>query len=294
VAAEAIAGRAGGEGQVEEIRRLVRLERFKLWRRPLPKILLAIVGGITFTIPWLFFLALGGAGDEATRVDGDALVDRLAYPGVLDASYQYALSFGIPALVILTATSFGGEFAWGTVRLLLARGEGRGAFVLSKVLAVGQWWLLTVAVASGTAIVAGTVIAAIDGAPGPASVGLGTWTEFAGRLALAWAASLPYAAMTAFFVVLFRSTAFGLGLGLTTFFGEGIVLGTIGGLDLSVIDLLMRAGITYNLRSVMGTLDGRENALPVAVLILAMYGAAGILGAIRHLRRHDVVVAGVG
>jgi hypothetical protein len=259
----------------------------------MPRILLAIVAGFGFGVPWLFYLTLGGVGGTP-GVDSQRLLDRLVFPEVLSAAVENALSFGLPFLIVLAAASFGGEFAWGTVRLMLARGEGRTQYVLSKLAAVAQWWLLAVATGTLTALVAGTTIAAVDGAAGPGSVGIGEWAGFGGRLVVAWLASCVYAALAALFAVRFRSTAFGLGLGLMAWFGEGIVAGAAGALDSPAVDLVVRAGIAYNLRSVLGTLDGRENPLPLAVAVLLFYGGGAILGAIRHLRRHDVVVAGIG
>jgi hypothetical protein len=103
-----------------------------------------------------------------------------------------------------------------------------------------------------------------------------------------------YAALTAFFAVAFRSTAFGLALGLAAYFGEGIVGAAAGSMGVPAFDLLARAGIAYNLRSLMGTLEGRENPVPLAVAVLLLYGGGAIFGAVWHLRRRDVVVAGVG
>ena len=102
------------DAPVAEFRRLVRLERFKLSRRPLPKILLVILALITFAIPWVFYLALGGIGGDPIGVDNDWLLDRLVFPGVLDAAVENGFSFGLPLLVVLTATFFGGEFAFKT------------------------------------------------------------------------------------------------------------------------------------------------------------------------------------
>ena len=155
MAAETIAAPGRPARPFADFRRLVRLERFKLRRRPLPKILLAVLCGLTFGIPWLFYLTLGGVGSDPVGVDSRKILDQLVFPDVLDASVVRSLTFGLPLLVVLTAMAFGGEFAWGTVRLLLARGEGRGAYVASKLAAVALWWLLALAVGTGAALVAG-------------------------------------------------------------------------------------------------------------------------------------------
>jgi ABC-type transport system involved in multi-copper enzyme maturation permease subunit len=294
VAAERRPARRDRESGRADLPRLIRLELFKLRRRPMPKILLAILAGITFGVPWLFFLTLGGLGDEPAGVDRQEVLSRTVFPGALDASVENALSFGLPLLVVLTASAFGGEFAWGTVRLLLARGEGRGVYVLSKLAAILLWWMLALAIGSGTALVAATLIGLVDGEAGPSSLSTIEWLDFGGRLILAWAVSSVYAAVTALVTIQFRSTAIGLAIGLAAFYGETIVGGIAGGLGVAAFDLLARAGIAYNLRSMMGTLDGQENPIPLAALVLAMYTVGTTLAAIRHLRRHDVVVAGVG
>jgi ABC-type transport system involved in multi-copper enzyme maturation permease subunit len=277
-----------------ELRRLVGLEGFKLRRRPLPRILLLFLAGITFFVPLLFFLVLGGPEDDPAGIDQGKVVSRTVFPGVLEASVENAISFGVLMLIVLTAASFGGEFAWGTIRLLLARGEGRGAYAVSKLAALLLWWLLALTIGTGMALLAATLIGLVDGEPGPASVGALDWLAGGGRFVLAWAASSVYAALTAFFAIRFRSTAIGLAIGLGTWFGVGTPIGVAGGLDVAVFDLFVRAGVTYNLRSLLGTLDGRANPFPLAVIVLLMCAIATILGAIHHFRRNDVTVAGIG
>ena len=294
MAADRFATRRGREGGRLDLPRLIRLELFKLRRRPMPKILLLILAGIAFGVPWLFFLTLGGLGEEPAGADRQEILARTVFPAALDASVENAISFGMPLLVILTASAFGGEFAWGTVRLLLARGEGRGVYVLSKLAAILLWWLLALAVGCGMALLAATLIGLVDREPGPGSVGAVDWLGFGGRLTLAWAVSSVYAAFTSLVTIQFRSTAIGLALGLGAFFGENLVGGIAGSLGVGPFDLIVRSGIGYNLRSMMGTLDGKENPIPLAALVLIMYAVGTTLGAIRHLRRHDVVVAGVG
>ena len=69
--------------------------------------------------------------------------------------------------------------------------------------------------------------------------------------------------------------------------------GAVGGLDVPALDLLLRTGIGYNLRSLLGTLDGQENPVPLAAAVLVIYASACVLGAVRHLRRHGRKLLGI-
>lgn len=294
MAANAMAHGAALDSPLVEVRRLVRLEAFKLRRRPMPWIVLAILGGMAFGTSWLFYLTLGGLGTGSIGVNSRELLDRLVFPAVLDASVENAVSYGVPLLIVLAAANFGGEFAWGTVRLLLSRGESRRGYVLSKLAVICGWWGVMLAAAVGAGLVAGTTISVADGAPGPGSIGVGAWLAMGGRFLLAWVGASIYAILAAQFTVIFRSTAVGLASALMAFFGEGIIQEASAGVTTPLIDLFLRAGINYNLRSLLGTGDGEGNSVPIAAAVLIVYGVAMVRATIRHLSRHDVVVAGIG
>ena len=278
-------------------RRLIGLELFKLRRRPMPWVLVAVLGAISFGLPILFYVTLrlstteSGGVSDAQRRD---LIERTVLPGALTASVENAVSFGAPLLIVLAATAFGGEFAWGTVRLLLARGIGRTRFVVAKLIAVAVWWLAMLTTGTLAALLAAVVIGLFAGQPGLATVQAGDLGGLVVRLLGTWAATVVYGAVAALLAVTFRSTAFGLAAGLFAFYGDAVLSGIALSAGLPPLEWLYRAGINCNVRSLTGGLNGDENPLPLAIFAVVVYLAGAIVGAVRHLRRHDVVIAGVG
>lgn len=277
--------------------RLTRHELFKLRRRPMPLILLGIQSGIALGVPLLFYLLLRLSDGNGETVAGDQtrdLIDRIVFPGATVGAVDKALGLGLPLLVVLTASWFGGEFAWGTVRLLLARGVGRVPFIAAKLIAVVGWW--TLALVLGTLVgfgVAG-VLAVVDDQPGIGVVGGDDWARLAARLGAAWFVAVTYAAFTAALTVRTRSTALGVAGGLVTVYSEQLVGAALLAVDATPLEWIVRFGLNYNAQALMTGGAESKNSLPFAALVLAFFLLASALGAAQHLKRHDVVVAGVG
>lgn len=281
-----------------QLGRLVRLELFKMRRRPMPRILLAIQVGLTVGLSALIYAVyrFGGA-DNASTLDsagGDAVLDRMVFPGVMTGAVEFGLTFGLPLVIILAASTIGGEFAWGTVRLILGRGVGRGTYVLAKVIAIALWWPVALVVSTIGGCALATLLAAVDGQPGPGAVtGDDVWLLLA-RFGAAWLSALAHVGVTALLTVQFRSTSVGIAAGLATFFSEQVVVDLAFGGGITVLEWVTRFGMNYNVRTVMSGGRDSENSLILAGTILTFYLATAVFGAVRHLRRHDVVVAGVG
>ena len=283
---------------VRQLGRLVRLELFKLRRRPMPRILLAIQVGLTVGLSALIYAVyrFGGAENAATldSAGGDTVVDRIVFPGVMTGAVEFGLTFGLPLVIILAASTVGGEFAWGTVRLILGRGVGRGPYVLAKLVAVALWWPLALVIGSLGGVALATLLAVVDGQPGLGAVTGGDLRLLIARFGTAWLAGLVYAGMTALLAMQFRSTAVGIAAGLTAYFGEQFVVDVAVGQGVPVLESLTRFGVSYNVQTLIGGGRDSDNSVLLALAILVFFLVSSAYGTIRHLRRHDVVVAGVG
>ncbi|MDQ3044454.1 MAG: ABC transporter permease, partial [Chloroflexota bacterium] len=275
---------------------LVGMEWHKLIRRRASWLLMAIIAVISAVVPPLIYFSLKYAESDATDAKSKAALalvrDQMVFPNALAHAVVNALAFGIPLMIVLTAMHFGNEYAWGTIRLLLSRGEGRGAFVLSKVLALTFWWGATLILAISLSWISSTVIGVIDDRPMLFDASGSDWSLFVGRFAAAWLGGLVYAALTLAVTVRLRSTAFGVAMGLGAFFGERISGAGLALIDLLPIQILMRAGPSYNVRSLIDGLDGQENPLAIAMVAVAFYTLAFTWGTIRFLRRNDVLTGG--
>lgn len=200
--------------------RLTRWEMALLWRRRLTLVL-----GILFVVGYLAVLAvLLLVNHAASQQTGDAngMGTILGLPGSLVPAAIYA-SRVLPLLFCILAGAFiGGEYAFGTLRLVLMRGTTRLQLVLAQAAALAIYALLAVAVILVLGLIAGGVLGAMLGIS-PAS-----WDGVPGELVsygLAMALSLLlYALVACFFAVLGRSVAAGVGVALGVLFIEGNVL----------------------------------------------------------------------
>ena len=158
---------------------------------------------------------------EGAQLRIQMLEDMLRYPAVINTAVELSTGAGWYFLILLTAVMGGEDFSRRTLSPILARGVGRGRYLLARILA---FWT-----AMGAALLLVMLLAAVGGLWFDAQVGApeGTTTvpalELAVRTALAglrtWIASLVYIAVTLFWVVLARQAgpAMGVGIGLRTF-----------------------------------------------------------------------------
>jgi ABC-type transport system involved in multi-copper enzyme maturation permease subunit len=224
----------------------------------------------------------------------DILHDRLSYPGVLTSAVVSSLTWGLPLVIVLTASSFGGEFAWGTLRMLLSRGLGRKEYSLTKFTALLICWLVLMAAGTVSALATGTLAARLADGAGIGATGTQDLLLFLGYAGAGLLAGATYIALVGLFAMQVRSTAFAVASGLAIFFGDRIVGGIATGLGYGPIELIVRGGMNYNVSSLSGEAGSNPNPAPLAILILLIYASSAIVGTVRLLKRHDITVSGVG
>ncbi len=284
--------------QRQRLRALVGIELYKLRRRKMTAGLW--IGFLLFCAgrPWLYYAAITwGGGDSGTLpgvADTGSFADQIAFPGTLQGVIDAILAYGLPFLILLTASAFGGEYAWGTLRLWLIRGEGRGEFVLSKLSALGALWM--VAVLSGAALgcLSAVAVARVADVPGPEAVTFARALGFGGRLLSCLAAGWAYLSLTGLMTIQARSTAHGVAFGLLAFFGDRIASAAAVATTIPVLEWLGRAGLNYNVRSLTGGAGDAPNSLPLAVALVAFYIVMTAVGAVRKLETQDITISTAG
>lgn len=201
---------------IRDIARLVRWEQFKLQRRWMPWILLAILVAFSQIGIWVSFSSFG-----SSRSFDQSLYDQFTLPGSISNAAGTAQSIGMVLLTVLAASVIGSEYGLGTLRLVLARGTGRRKYLASKfVLLVGSaaaGLLIVVALATVSSLIAGRL------AQAPAAASSYTWGKAGTSLLKAWTSLIPTVALTGLVTVLARSTAAGMAVGLGYGFGEQII-----------------------------------------------------------------------
>jgi len=284
--------------QRRRFRALVGIELYKLRRRRMTTGLW--IGFLLFCAgrPCLFYAALTWGGGDSGTLPGVAgpggLADQIAFPGSLQGAIDAILAYGLPFLILLTASAFGGEYAWGTLRLWLIRGEGRGELVLSKLTAIGTLWLVAVVTGAALGCLSAGVVAGVAGVSGPEAVSFAEALRFGGRLLSCLAAGWAYLSLTGLMTIQARSTAHGVAFGLLAFFGDRIAPAAAVATAIPVLEWLGRAGLNYNVRSLTGGAGDAPNSLPLAVTLVAFYIVMTAVGAVRKLENQDITISSAG
>ncbi len=293
------------------IANLFAAEWLKLRKRPLAWALLAVFLGLLALYLGLWSLvvalhegAIGGLRLEALHPVQLAEIKRqLAFPGIFGAVLGQLNSVGGILAVILAAGSLGGDYGWGTLRIMLTRAPNRGAYLLAKLLAL----LLGLLIGAVAALALGALIA----------LGASAWLGLPSRLGAQELLALPLGLARALYVILpyllatlaaaafGRSVLAGVGGGLS-FLALDVSAGSLGSLGvvselaLVLVNLLLQPNINtlvlQNSRlfgldqgAIASGLDLTALPSPLqAVIVVAVYCALFAYGAWRALARRDV------
>src|SRR5581483_10350433 len=204
--------RRGGR---DSMTRLMGVEYFKLRKRMMTWACAAVLVGLV----GLLYILLWDASGEATktinrRFTGADLRRVLYLQYAVPFSLQIVGFFGIVLAVVFAAGAAGGEYAWGTVRLMATSTRGRlqslGAKFIVVCLMVMAGSLLAVIVG----IICSTIITQSSGGADYSFVNL----DFIRAQLMAYGRATyvlaPYVAMSFCVAVMFRSTLAGVGTGL--------------------------------------------------------------------------------
>src|SRR4051794_2688627 len=102
---------------------LLRSELFRLLRRWMPRILLAILIAIVGALYLLFWTVVKTGSDTSSDVRN--LRDNLRLAAVRDTGLSLVFQVGAVDVIILTSSLIGTEFGWGTIRTLMPRARSR-------------------------------------------------------------------------------------------------------------------------------------------------------------------------
>ncbi|NTU81682.1 MAG: ABC transporter permease subunit [Chloroflexales bacterium] len=296
------------------LRNLFAAEWLKLRKWPVAWALLAaFLGLMSLSLGlWALVVALheGVIGGVRIAALGEAQLAQiklqLSFPGIFGAVLGQVNGTGGLLAIFLAAGSLGGDFSWGTLRTLLARAPGRGAYLLAKLLALLAGLLVAVLIA----LAVGALIALA------ASAWLGLPSQLTARDLLALTVGvgralfviLPYLLATMACAAWGRSVLAGAGGGLIFLaldVGAGSLgsLGKVSDLALFMVNLLLQPNIN-TLVVQNGRLFGLDqsvlaSALDLALLpsplqatvVVAAYCAFFGYGAWRWLAKRDVTGA---
>jgi ABC-2 type transport system permease protein len=305
--------------------KLINVEFYKLARRSLPYILLAVLilllvitkasaysgyssfmsrnpgaeippGATSITITTASTTTSGDQGVtiiNGTIIDGSDWKNNLVLPWAMDSVLGIFSGLGVILVIILAAQVVGSEYGWGTIRQTLIKGVSRRNFLIAKFLT------LALAIIAGVLIivVVGFLIGMVTTAlvEGGIDWGFMTWGYIGGLLADIGRILLIlaiYLALTVLLCILLRSAAGGMAAGLGLYFADSIIAG-LTSITSGFLKALFRFGISYNVQQFTASSTTQIMGEAIRPLwqssgILLAWGVLFVIAAFYFLRRQDL------
>ncbi len=209
--------------------KLVEAELIKTRKRPMYWVLLGILlAAILLVVGSVYAVSKFAIKASAQPVPA-FIIEQLRMPKIIPFALSQCGSIASILIIILASASIGGEYNWGTLRTVLARGVARGELLAAKLVAL----VLTVAVwamaAAVLAAILGSIITLIEGWGFRWDyVNLDGLWRFIEVYAKTVYAIIPYLLLAILFAVLGRSTTVGIVVGvLYTLVVDGILVSAL-------------------------------------------------------------------
>ncbi len=241
-----------------------------------------------------------GCEQEQEQVEEQRAVFTL--PGSIPTTLSMAQSMGIILFAILTASVFGTEYGWGTIRLVLATGVRRWHYLSGKLALLALAALGSLVLVVLFTIVSSLITAKLTGSVEFGFLNLGFLGDVLADVGRSWFAMWPYIALAAVFTVLSRSSAAGMALAIGYYFIEALVVAQLLAFDWfqTVADYLLGRNVTAWMMG-MGNYEGLlvntggefpgqlHAALVLLVYVLVLSGLALWL-----FQRRDITATSTG
>jgi len=196
---------------------LLSVALLKLVRRPATWIVFAILAGLIA----LVFISLGAtAGSMESMGDELQISLLLDFPTAYGIVAGFVLAFGGLLGVAYGAAIIGADWAWGTIRAIVARGESRVRYTLITFLAIAIVIAVGVTVASVVGTISAIAAAEMAGLGSDRATDPDTLATLPGLLARTWLGVTQAAAIGFAIAMLFKSQLAGIGAGLALYFAE--------------------------------------------------------------------------
>ena len=290
---------------------LIRAEWFKLTRRPLAWVLLAVFLALLVLLLVTEFLVVGlndglfSGGARAQLLSEEQVRQfrlHLGFPGVFGAVLGHVNGVGGICAIALAAGVIGSEYGWGTLRTQLARRPNRGRYLIAKIIGL----LLALLAGILLALLLGGLLALLFGSLLPGTGGASTSVL---ALPLGVLRSLyvllPYVLCTVACSILGRSVVAGAvggflflaadaGLGALSFLAElggpvGFLLNLIVQPNINTMIVINSQSFGLDPAALTRTMDLTTLPSPIqATLVIGVYSALFFASAYRLLLRRDI------
>lgn len=280
--------------------RLIAAELFKLRKRNMTWILLAVLVGIIVLIHFLL-LAISKVNLPSGRETG--IQNLLGLPMALPFTISLLSSFGSVLAVILMASSMGSEYNWRTIRTAVISSESRLKFLGAKLISAVILILIGMVIGVAAGFFISIVTTAIGGYKFDFSFATGTylWDQFL-QFWRTFYILIPYMLLGFLFSIVGRSAMPGISLGIGIIFLEGIVTAFMtlaGGWIANIPDYLIAANVRtinslatlpqgFGSGMVFGGGSGQLPSVLHATITLAIYSVAFLVISFYLFRKRDV------
>lgn len=214
---------------------LLRSEVFRLRRRWMTWILLLSVVVLAFVLYFIIYASVQAQiqalqngtlsttnGPRQTEAQLREELQTLRPSQLGSFGLGVVSGFGSVLLIVFTASVFGNEFNWGTLRVVLALGAGRERFLAAKYVALVLYAAVLTVLGALAALASSEIVSLI------ASLDRTLPADFATQLGVNIARTvftfLPYIALAALIAVWSKSGGAGIAIGLVVYFAEGLVM----------------------------------------------------------------------
>ncbi len=197
---------------------LLRVSLMKLVRRPATWIVFLILAALIAVV----FLSLGATAGSMDASMTDELQIRvlLDFPTAYTIVAGFVLAFGGLLGVAYGAAIIGADWAWGTIRAIVARGESRVRYTLVTFLAITIVIGVGITVASVIGVGSAIAGAEIAGLGSEGATDADTLLTLPDLLLRTWLGVTQAAAIGFAIAMLFKSQLAGIGAGLAFYFAE--------------------------------------------------------------------------
>lgn len=293
--------------------RLLRSEVYRLIRRWMPWVLLGITVLLSFVLYELVWLTTNAqlevlrSGAAPTNPNApppesqirsiEAAIQTLRPAQLTRLGVGLVAGLGTIVVIVFSASHFGTEWVWGTLRTVLAAGAGRAQFLAAKNLTLLGFAVVYIVVGLAATTAASFVVSA--------QAGLDTTGYDIGTVASAGVRTLygflPYMALAALIALWFRSSGGGIAAGLVINFTESLVTQILVQFNKDFVTVA-NFGISRNVQSisrvdasppagaspsVLATLPDQSQA----VAVLAVWTILFVALAFWRLRTRDITLA---
>jgi len=295
---------------------LIRAEWFKLVRRPMAWVLLAVFLALLALLRLAGFLTLAlhdgllSEGQVRLSLLREAQVAQfrlqMSFPGIFGAVLSHVNGVGGICAIVLAAGAMGSEYNWGTLRTQFARQPGRGRYLAAKIATL----LLILLCGMAIGLLVGALLALLFGGllGNIGSASAGDLLILPVGMLRSLFVLLPYVMCTIACCILGRSILAGMGGGflfLVVDVGLGALsfLSQLGGLLGLLVNLAVQPNVNtlivlnsrdfgLNPAILTRTMDLATLPSPIhATLVIAIYSTLFFIYAYRSLVRRDITGA---